>query len=370
MHIEQTSKILIIVTGLVVLSLAVVGAQLFWLIKTQSAPDLSKPAYYVGSEQCRICHSREYYAWHKTAHSRTMQDAGKNPNAITADFTAPFKMRNFTPEEIAYTIGGTHLQQYLKKAGQNYFLLPAQYNVEDSQWLKLPQGSENKSFFESCAGCHSTGADPKEKKFVEPGVGCEACHGPGSNHLIAPLAKKMETIVNPAQLAPHIAAGICGSCHSAGEDAQGKYAYPADYRPGEQLAGKYHFIERGNADYFWTTGNAKEPPLQYLDWLESKHSQAAMGCIDCHTLHTKGNANPFQMRLAGEQLCLSCHNQKHKDTAHDSGGCISCHMPESIGRINPGKIKSHTFKPIDPATGKQLGSFFRQPDYCFSCHAQ
>lgn len=370
MRIEQTSKILIIVTGLVILSLVVVGAQLFWLIGAQSKPDLSRPADYVGSQQCRICHPRQYYAWHKTSHSRTLQEPAKNPNAIIGDFAISSQIRDFGSKEISYTIGGTVIQQYLKKAGQDYFLLPAQYDAENSRWLPLPPGVENKSFFEACAGCHSTGLNIKEKRFFEPGVGCEACHGPGSNHIIAPLAKKMETIVNPAQLAPQTAAMVCGSCHSGGQASQAKFAYPVDYRPGEQIAEKYHFVERNDADYFWPTGNAKEPPLHYLDWLKSQHSKAGVGCINCHTLHTKGNLNPYQTRLAGDELCLGCHTGKHTNAVHDAGSCISCHMPESIGRFNPGKIKSHTFEPIDPAAGKNLGSLFQQPDYCFSCHQE
>lgn len=369
MPIEQTTKILIGVTGLVVLSLVVIGAQLFWLMGIQGNPDLSKPPRYVGSERCRICHPRQYYAWCKTSHSRTLKEVSKEPSAVIGDLASLNQVANFNPKEISYTIGGTFIQQYLKRVGQDYFLLPAQYDIGNSRWTALPADAENKSFFDSCAGCHSTGLNLKEKKFLEAGVGCEACHGPGSNHIIAPPDKKIDTIVNPTRLPFYISAMVCGSCHSWGQDAKEGCSYPVDYRPGEQLAGRYHFVDRKNADYFWPTGNAKEPPLQYMDWLGSRHSDSGIGCIDCHTAHIKGNINPFQTKLPGDELCLSCHAQKHSDTPHESGSCISCHMSESIGGLNPGKIKSHTFKPVEPATGKKLGSLFKQSDYCFTCHS-
>lgn len=369
MRIEQTSRILIIVTVIILVSLAAVGAQFIWVISLQSNPDLSKPSGYVGSEQCRICHPREYYAWRTTSHSRTLQDAVQAQAAVIGDFTAKNRPQDFKPKDISCAVGGTSVQQYLKQEGGDLFLLPSEYDVEHSSWRSLAKEQQGKSFFESCAGCHSTAADPKENTFLEPGVGCEACHGPGSNHVIAPLAKKIDTIVNPGRLAPAMAAMVCGSCHGWGEDVDGRHAWPVDYKPGEQLAGKFHSVSRDNRDYFWPSGNAKEPPLQYLDWQLSRHSQQGISCLDCHTAHQKGDKNPHQTRLPGDELCLSCHAQRHSDTPHESGSCVICHMPESTGSLNPGKIKSHVFKPVKPETGKGFGSRFRQPDYCFSCHS-
>jgi hypothetical protein len=368
MKLEQASKLLLVSSALIILSIAVVGAQLFWLIKSQSRPELSKPANYVGSLQCRVCHSREYFAWRQTAHSRTLRDSSQNRRAIVGDFSTSGGIRKFSAEEVSYVIGGITVQQYLKKSGDDYIVLPAQYDIENSRWLPLPERIEKRTFFRDCAGCHTTGLNPEQKDFAEPGVGCEACHGPGSNHIIAPLDKKSETIVNSTQLSTHLSAMVCGSCHTQGEALHGEYAYPAGFKPGEQLAEVFHSVENGDRDYFWPSGNAKEPPLQYLDWLKSGHSEAGVGCLNCHTVHAKDNLNPAQTILPADSMCLSCHRQGHTSGLHETGSCISCHMPESIGGLNPGRIKSHTFKPVEPAKGKGFGARFKQSEECFSCH--
>lgn len=369
LHIEQIPKgLLITAIGLVILSFFLVGVQLIWLIRAQSSPDLSKPSDFAGSDQCRLCHPREYYAWRKTQHSRTLQDTAKNPNAVIADFTKTGTPQNITPKEINYVIGGTNIQQYLKKMGKEYYLLPAQYELNNFQWSALPKETTDKVFFTACAGCHATGVNAQNLKFIEPGVGCEACHGPGKNHIIAPLDKKVGTIISPDKLPVNVSAIICGSCHNQSKNSQEKYAYPVGYKAGDKIPDSYHFADKNNAEFFWPTGNAKEPPMQYLDWLQSKHSEAGVGCRDCHTVHDKNITAPYQTRVPGDKLCLDCHQGKHLNELHNSGSCISCHMPESSGILNPGRIKSHTFKPVNPATGNSLGSSFKQTEDCFACH--
>lgn len=369
LHIEQMPMgLLITAIGLVILSFFLVGLQFIWLMRSQSAPDLSRPSVFVGSDQCRLCHPKVYYAWQKTPHSRALKDTAKNPNAVIADFTKPGAPQGFSHKEISYVIGGTSIQQYLKKAGKGYYLLPAQYDLNNSQWSALPKGTMDKEFFIACAGCHATGVDAKKMKFVEPGIGCEACHGPGKNHITAPLNKKLETIIDPDKLPITVSAMICGSCHSQGKDSLGKYAYPAGYEAGEKIPDSYHFAVKNDSEYFWPTGNAKEPPMQYLDWLQSKHSEAGIGCRDCHTVHDKIIPASSQTRIAGDKLCYDCHQNKHVNEHHNSGSCISCHMPETSGTLNAGRIKSHTFKPIDPITSKKFGNSFKQSGKCFACH--
>ena len=42
----------------------------------------SKPKDYVGSDTCKICHLEHYDSWKMTLHSRMLQDAKKNQDAI------------------------------------------------------------------------------------------------------------------------------------------------------------------------------------------------------------------------------------------------------------------------------------------------
>src|SRR4029078_11346578 len=76
---------------------------------------------------------------------------------------------------------------------------------------------------QQCFGCHTTGAvNGAELKLerLSPGVGCEACHGPGEKHLVAMKEKKVEEpqIFNPGGLAGHVLpAAFCGTCDTSFE---------------------------------------------------------------------------------------------------------------------------------------------------------
>ena len=66
-----------VVMGLVVLGLGACGES---SINVEALK--SKPKDYVGSDTCKICHLEHYDSWKMTLHSRMMQDAQKNKDAI------------------------------------------------------------------------------------------------------------------------------------------------------------------------------------------------------------------------------------------------------------------------------------------------
>jgi cytochrome c553 len=188
-------------------------------------------ATFVGSETCKRCHERTYLEWRTSLHSRMMRDVKLEPLANIGDFSAPSQVRTFAQSEIAYTLGSQWKQQYLKKQGKDLIVLPAQYNVFTGEWKAyFPDEPANRNWFKECAGCHATGVDPRQKSFVEMGVACEACHGPGSNHVEAIPGFEIPTIIQASRLTPALAAQICGSCHTGGRDKRGRHAYPAEYQ--------------------------------------------------------------------------------------------------------------------------------------------
>jgi hypothetical protein len=75
-------------------------------------------------------------------------------------------------------------------------------------------------------------------KWADKGVACEACHGPGSNHIHAEGADLAKTIVNPAKIFdPRRAAMVCGQCHTRGKSTVKLFDfqypdYPVGYQPG------------------------------------------------------------------------------------------------------------------------------------------
>ena len=193
---------------------------------------LSQPKAYVGSDVCRTCHLEHYDAWQMTLHSRMLQDARQNQDAIITDIDPEIIRADLQKiekslkvpvdqvmipklDDIQYTIGSQWKQRYLVEKDDKLYIAPIQFNAETGRWVNYhEQDWDKRPWLLKCGGCHATGVDLEQNSFNEPGVGCEACHGPGSHHAALPkteLFGKRATIVNPAKLTGGGAVQICGS---------------------------------------------------------------------------------------------------------------------------------------------------------------
>jgi predicted CXXCH cytochrome family protein len=329
-------------------------------------------ATYVGSERCGECHRDKYADWENTFHSRMMQDPKKNPNALLGDFESESPVRTFTKEDVAYTIAGNMApgQHYLTPIDDDLFYLPAGWNGKS--WYprnpKFWNKSEN-SWFLTCAGCHATGVNPEERTFVEPGIGCETCHGPGSLHasMSTAIATRGEQIANPRKLSRHLEIQVCSQCHTNGNDPSGEFPYPRGYVPGMNLEHYYDPFDVGeDVDEYYPDGTSKAHHPQYLDWVQGAHAEAGVICTDCHDSHKRDNQ--FQLKEEGNNLCLECHSltgtPELTHSIHDFGDCIGCHM----AKIGHGP--THSFKVVTPEDTIELagGNLTIQPNSCNNCH--
>jgi len=168
----------------------------------------------------------------------------------------------------------------------------------------------------------STGYNPASGTASEPGVTCEACHGPGGDHI-----KNRASIVNPQKLDAGKAAMICGQCHAAGKSKSGQ-DFPEGFVPGSDLA--QVFTVEAVAEH---TANST-----YSEWVASKHAANGVNCQKCHDPHG-ASAQPFQLRSPVNELCGGCHaGQKdikaHQPTAPADATCSGCHMPKGIHKFD------------------------------------
>ncbi len=344
---------------------------------------------FVGSETCKRCHERTYLEWKTSLHSRMMRDVKLEPLANIGDFMIHSDVRRFNKEEVDYTLGSQWKQQYLKKEGQDLKVLPAQYNVFTGEWKNYFLDEPGKrAWFNECAGCHATGVDPEKKTFVEMGIACEACHGPGSNHVEAVLGYEIPTIIQASRLTPALAAQICGSCHTRGKNKTGKYAYPVEYQIHKGMGNIRLYFDEVNPDedpeYFWPSRESKYSNQQYLDWKQSEHAKVGVTCITCHDVHRSQSAlqaigevpNPLvvirsKTRLFEDRLCKSCHDTPQYRSAHrihTFGSCVRCHMPKVASIGEAGDAHSHTFRFMFPQVTLKAGGLDRQPNACNACH--
>jgi hypothetical protein len=299
---------------------------------------------YTGSKACDRCHGDIFREWKKTPHARTLQDPRENPRAVKAIFSGS---ESFKPEDVEIVIGVHWNQRYVIDRGGDLKIARGVWSLGESTWTR--SFWREHSWKDYCAGCHLTGYDPYEDSYVEKGVGCEMCHGPGGNHV---RSGKNGDIVNPANIERSLAISICASCHTNGHDRTGQFRYPVGYLPGQDLDLYYrgllpHFGQ--DEDTFKGDGTLEDRLRSFVFWLEQFYRPSRVVCKQCKSLHTlfskRKAAVGVDLTLA--QYCLSCHEGLHEDPKHSlkSGkdmNCHSCHMPLTDSLERP-SIHDHKY---------------------------
>src|SRR5688572_16767772 len=243
-----------------------------------------------------------------------------------------------------------------------------------------------------CAGCHLTGWERYQDKTTgqflvravndrggdmniddDPGldeinVGCESCHGPGSEHVVN--TGRSRFIVNPKYLSAERSSVVCGRCHDRRQGYGGPtVGYTQAVTEAGVLAGpgisRHELLTKytdpikkgptmrgpGREDNIWPDDvHSNKPHQQYSDFLKSKmyrNDRLLVTCSDCHDMHG-GTPNPrwviHDATDPASPLCQRCHTVdvlSHMETklnARMKGRqtrCIDCHMP---GTANTGGI--------------------------------
>jgi len=158
----------------------------------------SAAATYVGSKTCEKCHTEIYHRWQKTPMANVVRDPREHPEAILAAFSKPDPLVKFKKEDVAFVYGSLWKQRFFTKVGNDYFPEGAQSDVMHKMWRPYfaapgtdwwipfyPADNMKRPTGPTCDGCHSVNYNVHEKSVTEWNVGCERCHGPGSEHVSA-----------------------------------------------------------------------------------------------------------------------------------------------------------------------------------------
>jgi predicted CXXCH cytochrome family protein len=352
-------------------------------------------ARYTGSQSCEKCHLEIYARWKKTPMANVVRDPREHPDAITPDLTTN-NVAKFTNAQVAFVYGSLWKQRYFTKVGDDYFPLPVQWDFADHSWHPYhvpdkggdwwtafyPSDNMQRPTGPTCDGCHSVGYDIHTKQVAEWNVGCERCHGPGSEHVTHP---SRSNIANPGLMDSVAASDTCIQCHSQGQPRsspiEGKYYdWPVGYNVGLKLADywKLEDCTLGQTTfYYFPDCTAHKNRMQGNDFAQSVMYRRGITCSSCHDVH--GTANDAQLRKSAEQICLECHGPSSPNgphtasleahTHHKEGSagsqCVACHMPAIESEGVPGTfVHAHTFRFISPDMTDRYGI----PNPCTSCH--
>ncbi|MCU1337351.1 MAG: Multihem cytochrome [Bryobacterales bacterium] len=364
----------------------------------EAALELTKTvesAKYVGSAACESCHRSTYERWKKTRMANVVRDPREHPDAIIPDFSKPDPLLTFSKDDIALVYGSKWKQRYFKRVGDDYFPLPAQWDVTHKVWRAYnvkpgtdwwtpyyPEDNMHRPTGPTCDGCHSVNYDVSTKKVTEWNVGCEKCHGPGSEHVKQPTSAN---IINPSRLNYVDATDTCIQCHSQGQrlappSVGNAYDWPVGFHMGKRLDDFWKLEEHKLGETTFThfaDGTAHKNRMQGNDFVNSLMYARGVTCFSCHDTH--GTDNDALLRKPTNVLCLDCHgpnspNGPHaptieQHTHHKVGSqgseCIACHMPKIQQTIADVNVRSHTFHFVTPATTEAL----KIPNACNVCHS-
>ena len=350
---------------------------------------------FVGSAACRECHRSQYDRWQKTLMANVVRDPKAHPEAVIGDFKTPNDLVKFKPRDVAFTYGSKWKQRYFYKRGDDYYVFPAQWDVTHKVWRPYVSAPNTEWWLPHypdpdqrptgplCDGCHSTNYDVKTKQITEWNVGCEKCHGPGSQHI---TAKTRASIVNPSRIGTTKGVDVCVQCHSQGRpltnpQAGQYYDWPVGFHVGLDLQKFWELEEHKLGETTFThfgDGTSHKNRMQGNDFVQSLMYTRGVTCASCHDVH--GTANTADLRKPPQEMCLTCHGVKspngphaesieaHTHHAAGSAGsqCIACHMPKTSVTIANVNVRSHTFKFVTPKATDD----FKVPNPCLDCHKE
>jgi hypothetical protein len=426
-----------------------------------------REAGFVSSTSCKACHPSEYATWHQSYHRTMTQPA--MPQAVIAplenahlfnrgreyrtwregdeywidmvdpDWEHALLSKGQSPDaprnpprvrkRIVMTTG-SHAQQTYWVASSNRGVLynvPFIYLVQDKRivpredvFLRPPDAGRGHDVWNTnCIECHSVAGEMNidqaghaKSEVAELGISCEACHGPGDEHVRAnrdPLRRlKLHrsdepdaTIVHPARLAAPASAHVCGQCHGMNVFKNDELRSGQRYRAGGDLTRTKMVLRTSDRkatdldtpdwprlqrhlqrqyptfleERFWPDGMVRVSGREHNAMVESAcFDTRELSCLSCHAMHSHSDRSDQLARgMQTNEACLQCHGayrspaalaaHTHHPIGSSGSECYNCHMPHTTYGLLKA-IRSHLID--SPSVQATLDT--GRPNACNLCH--
>jgi tetratricopeptide (TPR) repeat protein len=370
-------------------------------VSTKAIPDSN----FLGDNNCKECHKDQYNDWKGSHHDKAMQLA--DSLSVLADFDgekftsqgvtsyffkkdSDFYVNTEGPDgdyhdyKIVYTFGITPLQQYIVKfpnghyqclrtawdsVKNKWFDLYPDFKVVHSEWLHWSRGGLN--WNNMCSDCHSTNVRKNydqeshsyNTKYALINVSCEACHGPGKQHVedvkrLGDSYTSTGTMQMTLNTTPKELVDQCARCHMRREQFSEAFNFE-----GTML--DHYFPQLIEEPIYYPDGQILDEDYVYGSFIQSKMYKNNIACNNCHNSHS------LKLKFDGNALCAQCHlPEKYNTPKHhfhkmgtEGAMCINCHMP---GRYYMGNDfrRDHSFRVPRPDLSLKYGT----PNACAGCH--
>lgn len=325
-------------------------------------PLLPEPARFVGSAACAECHRTIHTAQQNSRHARSFFRVSELGNLDLPSRAIPEPGQ----PEVTHTLRRvgkdgmdqeTHAEgkvfraivDYAFGSGDRGLTLVGRDDNGQARELRLSHyRSETRSFWDVTSGhpvhpgdvtenlgqtltaddvrrcfiCHVTSQRATTLAFgpeaSDRGIGCEKCHGPGGNHLLAVAAKFPDlSIARPTMASGSAVIKLCAQCHSP-RGKQVSSDDPGSIRfQGTTLTWSRCFTKSGDALDCITCHDPHRNVVTSMAHYESK-------CLSCHS---GGDHTGVLSSAGGKRKTLAETAMPTKCPVNPTAGCIGCHMP-------------------------------------------
>ena len=364
--------------------------------KSATYASLDSTTSYTGMQTCRECHQSIYDSFIQTGMGKSFDVASASKSSgkfgdhhLIYDRFKDFWYKPYWDndslrimefrlsgndtihkriETVSYIVGsGQHTNSHIMNTGGYLNQMPMTFYTQKGQW-DLPPGFENggntrfnRLIGLECMTCHNsypkfTTGSINKYEFVDNGINCERCHGPGEKHVSDKKAGKIVdvvtsidySIVNPAKLPIDLQLDVCQRCHIQGNAILNEGKSFMDFKPGMKLSDVMNVfmpVFKGRESEHIMASHVERLKLSecFKKSIERAEKESAasltpyknaLTCVTCHNPHVSVK------QLGSDHFNASCNNchssakdgvctEKPEVLKLNKNNCVSCHMPSS-----------------------------------------